>query len=169
MPSLLQSLISRTTTPKTEPVLEFSKRSLDDYSAMLLEAAGISDLRALNLAFTRDPGLDVEVVERRFGRGVDFKDPSFMTDARYQSGWMVFERTPVAEGEGMRARLFNSFEGAAAEFSIKLKLQQEGDVALSEVTSRPGAVQLSFTGNGRAMVMAPVEAAHESVAETYRK
>jgi hypothetical protein len=167
MPTFLQSLISRTVTPKSETVLEFSKRSLDDYSSMLLETAGITDLKGLNLVFTRDPGLEVEVVERRFGRGVDFKDPSFMTDERYKGGWMLFERTPLAEGEGVRARLFNSFEGAAAEFSIKLRLQREGDVALCEVASRPGAVQLSFQGGGRTMIMAPVEAAHASVTKTF--
>lgn len=124
---------------------------------MLLQQAGITDLESLNAVFIRDPGFDVGVRERAFGRGIEFEDGSTHTAARPKGSWFLFERMAGDGADYLRARVFNSFEGAAAEFAVKLRLHPEGDVKITESLSSPGAWQLSFSGAGRHMVMAPFD------------
>jgi hypothetical protein len=81
-------------------------------------------------------------------------------------GWFLFERMPGDGQDYLRARVFNSFEGAAAEFAVKLRLHPEGDVKITESLSSPGAWQLSFSGEGRQMVMAPMDAGLEAASAT---
>jgi hypothetical protein len=138
--------------------LVFSHRSPKEYAMMLLEQAGITNLESLNTVFIGDPGFDVGVRERSFGRGIEFEEKGGQSTSRPSGSWFLFERLPGDGSDYLRARVFNSFEGAAAEFAVKLRLHPEGDVKITESLSTPGAWQLSFSGGGRQMVMAPFEA-----------
>ena len=144
--------------PKSSDELKFSQRSPKEYAMMLLEQAGITNLESLNTVFIGDPGFDVTVRERAFGRGIEFDDKGTSTAPTSKGSWFLFERMPGDGADYLRARVFHSFEGAAAEFAVKLRLHPEGDVKITESLSSPGAWQLSFSGPGRQMVMAPFEA-----------
>jgi hypothetical protein len=137
--------------------LKFSQRCPKDYAMMLLEQAGITNLESLNTVFIGDPGFDVAVRERAFGRGLEFGEKGRSSAEQPKGGWFLFERMPGDGTDYLRARVFRSFEGAAAEFAVKLRLHPEGDVKITESLSSPGAWQLSFSGEGRQMVMAPFE------------
>jgi hypothetical protein len=141
--------------------LKFSQRCPKDYAMMLLEQAGITNLESLNSVFIGDPGFDVGVRERAFGRGIELEDEAVPSGGRSKGSWFLFERMPGDGGDYLRARVFNSFEGAAAEFAVKLRLHPEGDVKITESLSSPGAWQLSFSGAGRQMVMAPCDSGLE--------
>jgi hypothetical protein len=152
--------------PKSSDELKFSQRSPKEYAMMLLEQAGITNLESLNTVFIGDPGFDVTVRERAFGRGIEFDDKGTSTAPTSKGSWFLFERMPGDGTDYLRARVFNSFEGAAAEFAVKLRLHPEGDVKITESLSSPGAWQLSFSGAGRQMVMAPFEAGLDPAAAT---
>lgn len=126
---------------------------------MLLEQAGITNLETLNTVFIGDPGFDVGVRERSFGRGLEFEDRDVKNKVGDRGTWFLFERMPGDGGDNLRARVFRSFEGAAAEFAVKLRLHPKGDVKITESLSNPGTWQLSFSGEGRQMVMAPMDSA----------
>jgi len=143
--------------PKSSDELKFSQRSPKEYAMMLLEQAGITNLESLNTVFIGDPGFDVGVRERAFGRGIEFEEKGGASSARPKGSWFLFERMPGDGSDYLRARVFKSFEGAAAEFAVKLRLHPEGDVKITESLSSPGAWQLSFSGEGRQMVMAPFD------------
>ena len=149
---------SGTPPSATTEGLSFTQRSPKEYATMLLEQAGITNLETLNRAFIGDPGCEVGVRFRTFGRGIEFDDATVTARAVENNSWFLFERMPGEKGEDyLRARVFNSFVGAAAEFAVKLRLHPTGDVKITESLSSPGAWQLSFNGNGRQMVMAPME------------
>ncbi len=132
---------------------------------MILQQAGITNLETLNTVFIGDPGFDVGVRERSFGRGLEFEKTD-TPNGGVGKGWFLFERMPGDGQDYLRARVFNSFEGAAAEFAVKLRLHPEGDVKITESLSSPGAWQLSFSGEGRQMVMAPMDAGLEAASAT---
>jgi hypothetical protein len=144
--------------------LEFSKRSPDAYAEMLREQAGLTGLAQLNRVFTGDQGSEVEVRPRRLGFGLEFKE--VVTDPLRPAGtgWLVVEQLSADGAPMFRARVFRTFEGAAAEFSTRLKLREGGDVSLRELSVTPGAMQLTYRGGGGAMVMAPMESASEATA-----
>ena len=133
---------------------------------MLLEQAGITNLETLNTVFISDPGFDVAVRERSFGRGLEFDDKDSKGKVGEKGTWFLFERMPGDGADYLRARIFRSFEGAAAEFAVKLRLHPKGDVKITESLSSPGAWQLSFSGEGRQMVMAAVDSGHEGAPAT---
>ena len=134
---------------------------------MLLEQAGITNLETLNSAFIGDPGFDVGVRQRGFGRGLEFEDKGVTDQAIEKRSWFLFERMPGEAGQDyLRARIFNSFRGAAAEFAVKLRLHPCGDVRITESIASPGTWQLSFYGEGRQMVMAPMEVGLAAAAST---
>jgi len=133
---------------------------------MLLEQAGITNLESLNTVFIGDPGFDVGVRERAFGRGIEFEQKGAATSASPKGSWFLFERMPGDGSDYLRARVFNSFEGAAAEFAVKLRLHPEGDVKITESLSSPGAWQLSFSGADRQMVMAPFDGGFNAATAT---
>ncbi len=137
--------------------LAFAERSPKEYAMMLLEQAGISNLESLNSVFIGDPGFDVGVRERSFGRGFEFDATGAGGEGADKVSWFLFERLPGDGGDYLRARVFRSFEGAAAEFAVKLRLHPKGDVKMTESLSSPGTWQLSFSGDGRQMVMAPMD------------
>ena len=141
------------------PALEFTPKSPEMYSEMLLEQAGIKDLRSLKNVLLGDAGSDVEVTTKKMGLGLEFKEVSSDPLRSAGAGWLVCERFASEGGPIFRARVFRTFEGAAAEFSIRLKLRDQGEVSLRELSLTPGAIQLTFRGAGGAMVMAPMEAA----------
>jgi hypothetical protein len=146
--------------------LQFSPRCPKDYAMMLLEQAGITNLESLNSVFLGDPGSELGVRERAFGRGIEFEAHKPESPFKGKGGWFLFERMPGDGSDYLRARVFNSFEGAAAEFAVKLRLHPEGDVKITESLSTPGAWQLSFSGAGRQMVMAPFDGGLEVVTAT---
>jgi hypothetical protein len=152
--------------PTSSDELKFSQRSPKEYAMMLLEQAGITNLESLNTVFIGDPGFDVAVRERSFGRGIEFADKGTSTSGSSKGGWFLFERMPGDGADYLRARVFNSFEGAAAEFAVKLRLHPDGDVKITESLSSPGAWQLSFSGAGRQMVMAPFDGGLDAAAAT---
>ena len=139
--------------------LEFSPKSPEMYSEMLLEQAGIKDIRGLKNVLLGDAGSEVEVTSKRLGLGLEFKEISTDPLRTAGAGWLVCEKLASEGGPIFRARVFRTFEGAAAEFSIRLKLRDEGEVSLRELSLTPGSIQLTFRGAGGAMVMVPMEAA----------
>ncbi|MEY4668775.1 MAG: hypothetical protein RL518_1474 [Pseudomonadota bacterium] len=148
--------------PKPSGELNLSQGSPKDYAMMLLEQAGITNLESLNSVFLGDPGFEVGVRERAFGRGLEFEDVGVSASGRQRGTWFLFERMPGDGADYLRARVFNTFEGAAAEFAVKLRLHPDGDVKITESLSSPGAWQLSFSGEGRQMVMAPLDTSRET-------
>lgn len=163
--STIFDTIAKGISPKPSEELRFAERSPKEYAMMLLQQAGITNLEALNSVFIGDPGFDVGVRERAFGRGVEFEANS-TTNTAERKGWFLFERMPGDGQDYLRARVFNSFEGAAAEFAVKLRLHPDGDVKITESLSSPGAWQLSFSAQGRQMVMAPLDAGLEAASAT---
>jgi hypothetical protein len=106
------------------------------------------------------------VRERSFGRGLEFEGGSEKATAGEKGAWFLFERMPGDGQDYLRARIFRSFEGAAAEFAVKLRLHPKGDVKMTESLSSPGTWQLSFSGEGRQMVMAPMDSGTDNLAPT---
>ncbi len=151
---------------KSSDELKFSQRSPKEYAMMLLEQAGIANLESLNTVFIGDPGFDVGVRERAFGRGIEFENRGDGTPGGSKGSWFLFERMPGDGVDYLRARVFNSFEGAAAEFAVRLRLHPDGDVKITESLASPGAWQLSFSGPGRQMVMAPFDAGLDGASAT---
>ena len=137
------------------PALHCTARTPDYYAGLLLEQAGLGTLENIRNAFLGDPGREVVVYERSLGRGFDFADRTARLETEREGNWFLFERLPTEGGDALRAKVFGSFEGAAAEFAIKLKMHQSGTVTFSDVPSAPGVSQLSFVGDGRSMVLAP--------------
>ena len=119
----------------------------------------------MNLAFRGDPGVDVPVHVRGSGAGYAFAEPEALHNDQLRGAWLVFEKLP---GDALRARAFKTIEGASAEFSTKLVLQQRGDVTIREFQTqaedhRGRNMQISFEGEGvhgkLGMLMAPISVA----------
>lgn len=155
---------SRSTPPSTE-VTPFARPTLEQYSTMIREQAGLKDLMALNVAFRGDPGDDVGVQVRSKGAGYEFTDSIVAENDHMRGAWLVFEKLP---GDALRARAFKTLEGASAEFSTKLAMQRQGDVTMREFQTKPDEhrgrhIQVSFQGEGPqgklGMVMAPISTA----------
>jgi hypothetical protein len=132
---------------------------------MIREQAGLRDLATVNLAFRGDPGIDVPVQVRSSGAGYEFAEAGALENDHMRGAWLVFEKLP---GDALRARAFKTIEGASAEFSAKLLLQRQGDVAMRELQAkaddhRGRNIQVSFDGEGvhgkLGMVMAPISVA----------
>ena len=163
--STIFDTIAKGITSKPSGELKFAERSPKEYALMLMQQAGITNLETLNTIFMGDPGFDVAVRERAFGRGVEFQDAG-AGGAGERKGWFLFERMPGDGQDYLRARVFKSVEGAAAEFAVKLRLHPDGDVKITESLSSPGAWQLSFSGEGRQMVMAPMDVGLDAASAT---
>ena len=148
-----------TPTANKGQALQFNARTPDYYAGLLLEQAGLSSLESVRRAFLGDPGRDVEVFERALGRGFDFAHRAARLEIERPGNWFLFERLPTEGGDALRAKVFVSFEGAAAEFALKLKMHISGKMVVSDVQSAPGTSQLAFIGEGRSMVLAPAEVA----------
>lgn len=139
--------------------LHFNARTPDYYAGLLLEQAGLNSLGSVRRAFIGDPGREVVVSERVLGRGFEFVNRAARLETERPGNWFLFERLPSEEGDALRAKVFGSFEGAAAEFALKLKMHVSGKMVISDVPSSPGTSQLAFVGEGRSMVLAPAEVA----------
>ena len=72
--STIFTTIAKGVTSKPSEELTFAERSPKEYAMMLLQQAGITNLETLNSVFIGDPGFDVRVRERSFGRGVEFEN-----------------------------------------------------------------------------------------------
>lgn len=166
MSTLLNAFSKGLTARHNLGELAFAERSPKEYAMMLLEQAGITNLEALNSVFIGDPGLDVGVRERAFGRGIELEGYGGSGKGEKKGAWFLFERMPGDGQDYLRARVFRSFEGAAAEFAVKLRLHPKGDVKMTESLSSPGMWQLSFSGEGRQMVMAPIDSGSENLRPT---
>lgn len=139
--------------------LQCNVRTPHHYAGLLLEQAGLKSLERIRKAFLGDPGREVVVTERRLGRGFDFADRADRVESERPGNWFLFERLPTDGGDALRGKVFRSFEGAAAEFSVKLKMHDSGKVTIGDVSSAPGVTQLAFVSEGRSMVLAPAEVA----------
>lgn len=161
---------SNSTPTELQP---FARPTLEQYSAMIREQAGLRDLATVNFAFRGDPGVDVPVQVRGAGGGFEFADSRAVENDEMRGAWLVFEKLP---GEALRARAFKTIEGASAEFSAKLSLQQHGDVTIRELQSkaddhRGRNLQVSFDGEGvhgkLGMVMAPISTAMDQATRLF--
>jgi hypothetical protein len=162
MPQLTNSRILLSNPGKS--LLEFSRRSPEVYAEMLRAQAGMSEFKDLKRVFLGDSGAEVEVRERRLGFGLEFTEVSPDPLRPAGTGWLVVEQLPSDGNRTFRARVFRTFEGAAAEFSTRLQLRENGEVSLRELSTTPGTMQLTYRGDGGAMVMAPMESASEATA-----
>ena len=153
------SFTGRKTTETADQGLHFNARTPDYYAGLLLEQAGLRSLESIRKVFLGDPGREVVISERALGRGFDFGDRTTRLETERPGNWFLFERLPTEGGDALRAKVFGSFEGAAAEFAIKLKMHVSGKMTISDVSSAPGTSQLAFVGEGRSMVLALAEVA----------
>ena len=151
--------------PTPTELSPFARPTLEQYSTMIREQAGLVNLTMLNIAFRGDPGQDVPVRARSTGAGYEFSDPATTENDHLRGSWLVFERLP---GEALRARAFKTVEGASAEFSAKLSMQLRGEVTMRQFQTqaedhRGRHLQISFEGEGPQgkfdMLMAPISTA----------
>ena len=159
----MAQIVSTVRVPETSPQL-FRNASLGSpqgYAEFILRHIGVCNLNGLAKVFLGDVGTELVVRERRFRRGVQFRESSVPLDQFARVGWVLFERLPGAEGGQVRARAFRTFEGAAAEFSLRLRLHETGEVSVGKLSHSRGGMRLSFKGAGRVMVIAPFELAAE--------
>ena len=137
----------------------FSPHSPREFAAIILKQARITNLVQLNKVFTGDPGRSVDVRMRKDKTGFEFADQALLRTPQVRAGWFILERPPGwTPDEPPRMRLFNTFEGAAAEFAIKLKLHEQGSLTVAKVPSslNPDATRFTFETPSRTMIMAPV-------------
>jgi hypothetical protein len=137
------------------------KRSPSQYADAFLEQTGLGTLASLYKTLMRDQGTPVQVIEKKLGTGLDWRDRTVSRDDQLRNGWLVLERFPGAEGDTFRARVFNGMAGATAEFCLRLKTHESGSVAFHEIRGPQQAAsdahfQLEFTSPRCQMVMAHV-------------
>lgn len=132
----------------------FARPTLAQYAEMILNQAGLNTLGLKSLIFRDDPGRPVGVSLRMGGGGYDYRDSSDKRQNLTCAGWLLFERHPAPEGYYLRARLFETFAGASAEFATRLVLQQAGNVTIRELERDPNShhrgrnMYLAFEGIG---------------------
>jgi hypothetical protein len=138
----------------------FSPQTPREFASIILKQARITNLVQLNKVFAGDPGKPADVELRKDRNGYEFIDKQLARCAQVRNGWFILERPPGSiQDEAPRMRVFNTFEGAAAEFAVKLKLHEEGSLTVGKVpTLTPGeeATRFTFETPSRTMVMAPV-------------
>ena len=137
----------------------FSTQTPKEFSAIVLKQARITNLNMLNKVFAGDPGTPVEMVRRKDGFGFEFVDKTLTMGYNIKHGWFILERPPASTAEEPpRMRIFNTFEGAAAEFAIKIRLHEQGSLMVGKVALSTTVDSMCFTFGTptRTMVMAPV-------------
>lgn len=150
---------------KFSPEISFgvSKESPQGYAEMILRHIGITNLENLSKVFLGDSGAELEVRERRFRRGVQFRGTAAPLDPFARVGWVLFERLLGVDGAQVKARAYRTFEGAAAEFSVRLKLHELGEVSIGRLSHWGGGMRLSFACASQIMVLSPFELAAQEV------
>lgn len=132
----------------------FARPTLAQYAELILNQVGINNLGLKSLIFRDDPGRPVGVSLRATGGGYDYTDCGEKRQNLTSAGWLLFERHPAPETHYLRARLFETFAGASAEFATRLLLQQAGDVTIRELERDPNShhrgrnMYLAFEGIG---------------------
>jgi hypothetical protein len=151
----------------------FARPTLLQYSTMILEQAGIESLAKLSHAFLGDPGRDVPISQRQAGGGYEFTQHGTLQNERFRGAWLVFEKH---SDDTIRARAFQTLEGASAEFSTRLVLHDKGDVSMRELSGQPEQhrgrnIQITFEGSDpggvSAMVLAPIGVALDTASRLF--
>ena len=160
MPALLNNAPARKAADDKAPLaFTFSPKTPREFASLILKQARITNLSELNRVFNGDPGTPAEMQRRKDGSSFEFCDKELARDPMVRSGWYILERPPgTCSSEPPRMRLFRTFEGAAAEFAVKLKIHDEGSLTVAKVPTGPSTETMRFTfetGN-RTMIMAPV-------------
>lgn len=163
MPDIYPS--SRNGSSHSEDVPRFSRPTLEQYAETILAEAGISNLALKNLIFRQDPGTPVGVVLRGTGGGYEFSLSDYPHANVASSGWLLFEKLPGSGADYLRARVFDTFAGACAEFATKLVIQCAGNVTIRELARDPNSTHrgrnlyIAFEGMGQggmcSMLLAP--------------
>jgi hypothetical protein len=137
------------------------KLSPNQYAAAFLEQAGIEKLASTYKTVVTDVGTPVEVIEKKLGGGLDWRDRTVVNDEQLRNGWLVLERLPSGEKDILRARVFKDLSGATAEFCLKLKTHEVGAVAFHQIRGPHSDasdvyVQLEFNSPSRQMLLSHV-------------
>jgi hypothetical protein len=160
MPSMMSNRPSTgTTSDKAQRGFTFSPQTPSEFANIILGQAHISDLKALKQVFLGDPGVVMEMRRSNDKSSFDFVDASRAREPWARNGWFVMERGPgFLADEPPRMTVFRTFEGAAAEFVVRLKQNQEGSLTVGKVPAGPlaEATRFTFEAENRTMVMAPV-------------
>lgn len=130
-----------------------------EFASIILKQACITSLSELHKVLAGDAGTPVEMRRRGDGSGFEFVDKEVARHQRVRNGWYILERPPGSPpGDPPRMRVFNTFEGAAAEFVVKLKIHDEGSLTVVDVAMGGGreASRFVFEAPSRTMIMAPV-------------
>ena len=151
----------------------FARPTLPQYSTLILEQAGIESLAKLSYAFLGDPGRDVPISQREAGGGYEFTEHNTLQNEHFRGAWLVFEKH---SDDTIRARAFQTLEGASAEFSTRLVLHDKGDVSMRELSGQPEQhrgrnIQITFEGSDpggvSAMVLAPIGVALDTASRLF--
>lgn len=137
----------------------FSPQTPAEFASIILGQARILDLKALKRVFLGDPGRPLEMRRNRAGSSFEPVDPALMREPAMRSGWFVMERGPgFSPDEAPRMRVFQTFEGAAAELVTRIRTHDQGSLTVGKVPTGPlsEGTRFTFEGKGRVMVMAPV-------------
>jgi len=127
------------------------------YSTRLLESAGITDLIELNRVFLSDPGRELSVRRGENGSGLHFGVLDRATIIR--GSWLMVEAQSFpGEEQSLRARVFKTFQGAVAEFAVRLRLYPEGEVSLSPDFGPVGGEGVTLCSRGITLSIAPFDA-----------
>ncbi len=147
-------------TPDRNDLLPL-KLTPSQYAAAFLEQAGLEKLASTYKTVVADLGTPVEVIEKKLGGGLDWRDRTVVNDEQLRNGWLVLERLPGEEKDVLRARVFKGLSGATAEFCMKLKTHEIGAVAFHQIRvphsqASDVYVQLEFNSPGRQMLLSHV-------------
>lgn len=131
------------------------------YAAAFLEQAGLGNLASTYKTVVADVGTPVEVIEKKLGGGIDWRDRAVANDEQLRNGWLVLERLPGADKDVLRARVFRDLSGATAEFCMKLMTHETGAVAFHQIKAQHSHasdvyVQLEFNSPSRQMLLSHV-------------
>ena len=127
------------------------------YSTRLLESAGITDLIGLNRVFLSDPGSELSVRKGGKGDGLLFGVLDRATIIR--GSWLLVEaQTYPGEEQALRARVFKTFQGAVAEFAVRLRLYPEGEVSVSPDFGPVSGDGVTLCSRGITLSIAPFDA-----------
>lgn len=160
MPALIHNAPARKVANDSASLgFTFSPQTPREFASIILRQARITSLHQLNRVFTGDPGTPVDMERRKDKMGFEFVDKELAATPGIRNGWYIMERPPgSAPDEAPRMRVFRTFEGAAAEFAIKLKIHDQGSLTVGKVQTSSSAevMRYTFETANRTMVMAPV-------------
>ncbi len=137
------------------------KLTPSQYSVAFLEQVGLETLAARYKVVVSDPGTPVGIIEKKLGRGLDWRDRTVVEDQHLRNGWLVLECLPGFNVDQFRARIFSGLPGATLEFCLRLQTHGTGTVAFHQVRGSHSAasdvyIQLEFNSPTRRMMLSHV-------------